>query len=100
MLLDEASGGRAKGYNQIGRPLSIKRLEIINKFGLSSVVAIQGCNEGLFLNVQRPGRQSVQFFLELSAPRGALLEIRAERMKEQNFFRLTGSIWVSSNLAN
>ena len=92
VLLDEASRGRTKSDDQIGRSLSVERLEIFNKFGLSSVVAIQSRDEGLFLNVQRPRRLSVQFFLDFPAPCGSLLEIRAKRMKEQNFFRLSGSL--------
>ena len=92
MLLDEASGGRTKSDDQIGRSLSVERLEIFNKFGLSSVVAIQSRDEGLFLNVQRPRRLSVQFSLDFPAPCGSLLEIRAERMKNQNSFWLSGSI--------
>ena len=92
MLLDEASRSRTESDDQIGRSLSVERPEIFNKFGLSSVVAIQSRDEGLFLNVQGPRRLSVQFFLNFSAPCGSLLEIRAERMKEQNFFRLSGSL--------
>ena len=61
MLLDEASRGRTKSDDQIGRSLSVERLEIFNKFGLSSAVAIPSRDEGLFLNVQRPRRLSVQF---------------------------------------
>ena len=91
MLLDEESGGRAKRDDQIRRPSSIERLEIFNKFGLGSGVAIQSRNEGLFSDVQWPRRLSVQCFLDFSAPCGTLLEIRAERMKEQKCFRLTAS---------
>ena len=61
VLLDEASRGRTKSDDQIGRSLSVERPEIFNKFGLSSVVAIPSRDEGLFLNVQRPRRLSVQF---------------------------------------
>ena len=68
MLLDEASRRRTKSDNQIGRSSSVERLEIFNKFGFGGVVAIQSRDEGLFLNVQRPRRLSVQFFLDLSAP--------------------------------
>ena len=39
MLLDEASRGRGKSDDQIGRWLSVERLEILNEFDLSSVVA-------------------------------------------------------------
>ena len=86
MLLDEATRGRTESDDQVGRSLSVERLEVFNKFGLSSVVAIQSRDEGLFLNVQGPGRLSVQFFLNFSAPCGSLLEIRAIRMKQENFF--------------
>ncbi len=86
VLLHEASRGRTQSDDQIGRSSSVERPEIFNKFGFGGVVAIQSRDEGLLLNVQRPRRLSVQFFLNFSAPRGSLLEIRAKRMKKQNFF--------------
>jgi hypothetical protein len=54
------------------------------------------------LNVQRPRRLSVQFFLDFSVPSGSLLEIRAKRMKEQNLFWLSGclaGLGLNSSLA-
>jgi hypothetical protein len=72
--------------------LSIKRPEIFNELDLGSVVAIKGCDEGLFLNIKWPVRLSVQFITDLSAPCSPLLEIRTKRMKEQNSFRLSGSL--------
>ena len=103
MSLDEASRGRTESDDQIGRSLSVERLEIFNKFGLSSVVAIPSRDEGMFLNVQRPRRLSVQFIADFPAPCGPRLEIRAKRMKEQDFFRLSGSLarlGLSGSLAN
>ena len=92
MLLDEARGGCTQRDDQIRRSLSIERLKIFNKSGISGVVPIQRRDEGLFLNVQRPRRLFVQFSLNFPAPCGTLLEIRAERMKQQNLFRLSGSL--------
>ena len=91
MLLHESSRGCSEGDDQIGRSLSVERPEIFNKFGLSSDVAIESRDQRLFLDVQRPGRLLVQFSLYLSAPRGTLLEIRPERMKKENVFRLISS---------
>ena len=86
VLLDEASRGRTNSDDQIGRSLSIERPEIFNKFGLSSAVVIPSRDEGMFLNVQRPRRLSDQFVVDLPAPYGPLLEIRAKRIKEQDLF--------------
>jgi hypothetical protein len=88
--LDEASRGRINSDDQIGRSLSVERLKIFKKFGLSSVVAISSRDAGLFLNVQRPTRLSVQFLEYLPGPKGHRLEIRAIRTKEQDLFRLSG----------
>ena len=66
--LDEASRGPTDSDDQIGRSLSVERPEIFNKFGLSSVVATPSRDEGLFLNVQRPRRLSVQFIADFPAP--------------------------------
>jgi hypothetical protein len=98
--LGEASRGRTTNDDQIGRLLSVERLEIFNKFGLRRVIATPSRDEGLFLNVQRPGRLLVQFTRDLPAPCGKRLEILAKRMQEQDFFRLIGKLWVSGCLAN
>ena len=71
VLLDEASRGRTESDDQIGRSLSVERLEIFDEFGLGSGVAIPSRDEGMFLNVQRPGRLSVQFIADLPAPQAA-----------------------------
>ena len=102
-MLDELSRGRTDSDDQIGRSLGIERPEIFNKFRLSSAVAIPSRDEGLFLNVQRPRRLPDQFSPNFRAPCGERLEIRAKRMKEQDFFWLSGSLarlGLSSGLAN
>jgi hypothetical protein len=103
VLLDEASRGRTHSDDQIGRSLSVEHPEIFGKFGLRRVIATPSRDEGLFLNVQRPRRLFVQFIADLPAPGGPRLEIRAKRMQEQNFFRLSGSLarlGLSSRPAN
>ena len=90
MSLDEASRGGTKGDDQIGRSLSIERLEIFNKFGLGGLVTIPSRDERIFLNVQRPRRLSVQFVADVPAPCGPLLEVLAIRIKEHDCFRLSG----------
>ena len=84
-LLDEASRGRIKRDDQIGRSLSVDGLEIVDKFGLSCVVGTPSRDEGEFLDVQRPGRLSVQFLADRLAPCGPRLEILAIRMKDHDF---------------
>ena len=92
MLLDEASGGPTKSDDQIGRSLSVERREIINKFGVSSIVAIHRRDEGMFLNFNRPGRLSAQLIADLPAPYRPRLEIPVIRMKDDEFFWLSGSV--------
>ena len=89
--LDEASRGRTNSDDQIGRSLSVERPEIFSKFALSSIIATPSRDDGMFLNVRQPGRLSVQFTADLPAPRGPRLEIPAIRMKDHDFFRLSGS---------
>ena len=92
VLLDEASRGRTISDDQIGRSLRVERPEIFSKFGLRRVIATPSRDEGLFLNVQRPRRLSVQFTADLPAPCGPRLEFRTKLMQEQDFFRLSGSL--------
>jgi hypothetical protein len=99
VLLDEASRGRTNGDDQIGQSLRVERLEIFNKFDLSSVVAIHSRDEGMFLKFQRPRRLSVQLIADLPAPCDPRLEILAIRMKDHDFFR-SDKLWVSGSLTN
>jgi len=99
---DEVSRRRTNSDDQIGRSVRIERREVLNKFGLCGVASASR-DEGLFLNEQRPGRLSVQFSLDLPAPCGPRLDIQAVRMKEQDDFRLSGSLarlGLSGSLAN
>jgi len=90
--LDEASRRCANSDDQIERPSSVERPEIFSKLGLSSFVATLSRGEGLSLKFQQPGRLSAQLIADLPAPCSARLEIPVKRMKDQDFFRLSGDL--------